>query len=421
MTVTYRHDRTNKALLAICLLAVGACGDGATDSNEARAPVVVNGTQQLAVPAEWVGYELGLTPPKVHDVHALGTPSSEEFTPEPDMGDRGTANLVVADQKLGIEYRVDIEESTLRAIGAYMAERAHSSFGDDVGAEVHDEAPPSELAAEDAAAVDNRVRFGIADGYSVNNWPFRTIGTLNFSGPPLRNSVCTVTFLSANVAITAAHCVLDGNHDTVFGGNFAPRQDGTDPNRYFNPVQPFGRWTYDRILFSMAFRTMKCKQAGTGVPPIDNCFGHDWALLNVHRPPNVSFPGAMCLGYADDNLLRSSSLFTRGYPTCPGGGIPDCKNHTLYGSSNKCVVGQSWDPESDGWHRAIDHSCFISPGDSGSPVYANAPSWLPGCDRALVGINSGGRTAANGGKAAARRITPWLAGQISTVMSTWPL
>jgi V8-like Glu-specific endopeptidase len=384
--------------------------------------VVVNGTQQqLAVPADWVGYELGLTPPKVHDVHPLGTASSEEVAPEPDSGDEGTAHLVVADEKLGIEYQIDLEESTLRAIGAHMAARMRSSFGDGIGVEVQDEPVPSELAAEGAAAADNRVRFGIADGSSANNWPFRTIGALNFPGPPVLNAACTVTFLSANVAITAAHCVLDSNHNTVFGGNFAPRQDGTDPNPFLNPVQPFGLWTYDRILFSMAFRTMKCKQAGTGVPPIDKCFGHDWALLNVHRPPNVSFPGAMCWGWADDNLLRSSSLFTRGYPRCPVGSVPNCTNNTLYGEPNKCVLGQTWDPESDGWHRTAEHSCLISPGDSGSSVYANAPSWMPGCDRVLVGVNSGRRTAANGGKAAFRRITPWLAGQISTVMSSWPL
>ncbi len=202
-------------------------------------------------------------------------------------------------------------------------------------------------------ATDNRIRRGIADGWSDTNSIYQRIA--DYGG-------CSANVLYASntrmVAQTAAHCVFVGG-GAISNARIRPRRDNG------NTSPTWGSWSVYGWGYYPAFLNNDCDDNWDG----GDCIKHDIALVLATPNSGASPPQNMGWGYRPKSFLDSHVKYRRGYPGCGFGHSPSpCTANTLYGDGS-LSVGNFSQTDSDGWNRRIRFSSDLNPGDSGSNLY----------------------------------------------------
>jgi V8-like Glu-specific endopeptidase len=162
--------------------------------------------------------------------------------------------------------------------------------------------------------------------------------------------------------LTAAHCIYGGN-DTWYDFLVIP---GRDVGSW-----PFGSSQMsDTEGLNGGFRWYWVPAAAIG--PIPHYFGGlDIGVLVLPQRlgDGTGWMGTGAVSAIDLGVLWNRNL---GYPGTGGGPIgfhPVGYDGALYGDINTCDVGDFAYYDADGWAREANHSCDISGGQSGGPIY----------------------------------------------------
>lgn len=222
---------------------------------------------------------------------------------------------------------------------------------------------------------DNRIPRGIHE-LGLTSTESNRIGQLD--------GYCTATFVGTPetdyYVITAAHCLFEDGTGDWLDPDFTPRRDGcrTNTGALISgcDTSPYGVWN-GGVYMTYQYYLDNCRGVNQTT---QGCLQRDIALIRVARPSGVGFPGAHGFGTWDSTALNGFTKRHRGYPNCGGAGDPDdtggsagannvCRNNTLYGDPNACSLGEYSNADGDGWNRNIQHSCDMSGGHSGGPMY----------------------------------------------------
>lgn len=341
----------------------------------------------MDVPPNWVGYELGLSPPKLRAIGKAafasppyGEPPRLRVGPPPASGEpaREPASELRAQTSDGTIYQVRVDPEDMAKIASKAAR-----FGLDGASQFSN--PPTEadppapsnqgdMVLGWSSGVDNRVRWS----NSNSDWPRDTIGVVSPSG----SNWCTGTLFWGRLVLTAAHCLWNGTGTRVLL-KFRAGQDGS--------TQPYSQSTEEVAYYDQAFVDHNCHNWATaGYDYI--CQRHDWAVLAIASTPYSSTFGTSP-GYMNFTSTFSDSTvvtwvkYHYGYPGCSasGGGPAGCVANSLWGQTSKCGNGSFFNPmPGTGWNREFYHGCDMSGGHSGGPLY----TWSPGSSGPyLVGVN----------------------------------
>jgi hypothetical protein len=161
--------------------------------------------------------------------------------------------------------------------------------------------------------------------------------------------------------ITAAHCVFLGGNWNDF--TVIPARDGA--------TWPVGSTQMsDTQGLNSGFRWYWIPAPLFENPLLDNS-GLDIAILILPKRLGEG-TGWMGVVARPDAALVSAYHRNLGYPAQPGlpiGLHPSQVEGALYGDINRCDVGDFAFPDADGWGRVADHSCDLTSGHSGGPIF----------------------------------------------------
>lgn len=420
-----------RALLPTYLIAAVACG-------QAPEPDAFEPT----IPADWVGYDLGLAAPTIeeianpvfvapedrHEELVLTDVADRGFDAGREDGDDSWTYYRMDTQKA---YRVRFDPAQLQVLYDEMVRRGETAGFrpdvDDLTPEQREEGPrdielPPGAIAGWSNGIDSRVRLGIADGKGVNWWPYRAIGHLT------AGEGCTATLIGRRTVLTAAHCVASQGVGVVTGNTFRARSDNTT-----SPMQlaPYGSASIVSVWVPSSYVSgTTCGDTSYNGQVFCNRYDIAVAELSANIGNQT---GGFGYGYAGAGTLNAYAFYLRGYPSCksswadrpnncPGGSAPT-RNAALWGQSFSCGIDEYWAPDGDGWNREFNLSCDGSRGMSGSAGYTYDSPINPGNPIAFGVYSQFLCTAAScSGTTHASdmtRITPSYAGMMVAYKSIW--
>ena len=197
-------------------------------------------------------------------------------------------------------------------------------------------------------------------------WPWRTISQFTYGNS--NNSGCTGTLVGPRHIITAAHCINERGTNNWYTVKITPARNGVGVSPYGSTtvsVNPPAGQTVWYFTPSQWRNSNECKQG------LAACRRWDWGLLVIPEKLG-NLTGWMGYYAMAGNSLKNQSIYNRGYAQCPDAD-PDepanCQTARLYGDISTCKLGSFLYQGGDNWSDFIKHSCDVSDGHSGSPLY----------------------------------------------------
>lgn len=392
--------KTSGTLLPIILLLAASSCDQQQPLDTLSTPTVSASTVEMPVRADWLGHKLGLSPPKLRPVGKATNISTETthppLGPEPiDNGAESTApNKMMAMGPDNMIYEVLVPVEDLRKLGAYMVTNNLNGASENRAA--------ANVEKGWSNGKDNRIVWP----NTTTDWPRDTIGNIS--------SGCTGTLFWYNLAITAFHCLWDGNGNWI-GARFAAGTDGAG--------FPYGDIDHQWKYWDQGFIDNNChKWLTTGYRTV--CKKYDWAVLVLASDPidaTGTTPGFQGYFYhPTDSVVSGWTKYHYGYPQCS---LPDspamCQADRLYGQTGSCTTG-TFTNSLNGFKRNFTNGCDVSPGHSGGPLY----SWSPGPNgpyvvATQVSDSCAGSACTSANPNNAFRIDQWLGDQMGYWRTIW--
>jgi V8-like Glu-specific endopeptidase len=332
------------------------------------------------------------------------------------------APLRIFNTRTKLEYRVFLSDRLLRTISTCHQRTGRTEAGG-----------PADLGVVEGKPVGSAVQGGPIQpmGWSTGDdsrilrtpttlWPWRTI-TQSSSWPDGEQSRCTMTLIGPRHLITAAHCLVNFGTSSWKTRKLTPARDGVGVDPYgfsqMTPTPPPG---------TEAWYLVPDQWVNPATPDDGNQYQWDIGLvLMVDRLGDQT--GWMGYGAWTAGDLNQRDHLNRGYPGCqesyeerPEG----CEMARLYGDTEYCEIGEYHHPGSNGWNRNFSFGCDISRGHSGSPLYHYRTradgTQVPAVAAVVSWHECYTCTEDDDFPNHARRITPWMLGNISWLREQFP-
>lgn len=230
--------------------------------------------------------------------------------------------------------------------------------------------------------------------------------------------------MGRRLVLTAAHCVVNANLSQT---NQVYRGRGSNTN------EPFGAVTTAAYWWDSAYDANNCHISYTAANR-ETCGRYDWALLLL---PNNAWAGSPngtpgWAGYfvpGETDMTTNNYARNDGYPGCGAADSPSTCNanpNTVYGevASRGSVLFRNNDTSGQKsiFQTANDHSGGHSGSMIWSPVYpdASGPYALAIVTNAFCDTCSGQSGTTLTHPTMVRRLTPWVAGFITTQRTNFP-
>jgi V8-like Glu-specific endopeptidase len=348
---------------ALGCLAGAGCSSAPLETGEAvTEPATGTGETELAVPADWVGREIGVPVPRLRRVGRV----------ESKVDARVAAPVVERAQVVNSARDAEAQRalvSQIRAMGPdgsiydllassgeihAVAERLRQAGGN--GASQRSDPPTRTLSLSNG--IDSRVRWP----NTSSDFPRDTIGKVGLA--------CTGTLFEQRLVLTAFHCLLTKSGGWVSDATFSAGRD--------SGINPYGTVDHVWKYWDQAFIDGRCYDPANYT---ENCAKYDWAVLVLGSTPTASNgarPGYMGFAaQANDTLVANYAMYHAGYAGCLDPEPPkengSCVYDALWHQTFTCSTG-TFTGAVNGWNRLFWHGCDATAGHSGGALY----SWSPG-------------------------------------------